>query len=357
MDDRADSVRAATEPPRGRAPGGHSLAACTVRLSVADAVVPPECACCGAVASSSVREARLIESSALLVPYCGACHAHVTRAATRRLAVGLSSALLACTLAAGLPLLFQPAGLSVHLAIVGTFAVLPLLLARLWRRRPEPGHAAAARAVWFRLDGALVCASVAWGRRLSLASAAPPPAEVRVLEPEAPRWAVAVVLVAFLATSFLYELHFPEVRIVNVTDRPLTVRVDGRPRGRVEPTSGESATAGLVVRVPAGRRTLTATDTEGGLVDTASVLVEAGTGHLYAPGSEGTCFWLETTGYGRSRAAGTQRDPLSGRPRFWALPARVDFWFAPPPPLDGDDRSTGGVVRAVRQARCEDAPR
>lgn len=298
-----------------------------------------------------------MDPAVLLVPYCGACHAHVSRASTRRLAVGLSSALLSFTIAAGLPLLWQPPGLAVYLAVVLASAALPLLLSWVRARRPEPGHSATARAAWFRLDGVLVCASVPWGERLALASGGTPSARVRVREPAFPPWAVGVGVVAVSATPFLHGFHFPEVRVVNVTDRPLTVAVDGRPRGRVEATSGESARAGLIVRVPAGRRLLTATDPEGRVVDTAAVLVEGGSGHLYAPASEGTCFWLETTGYGKDKASGTQRDLLAGEPRFWVLSSRVDFWFSPPPPVDDDERSTGGVVRALRQAPCEEAPR
>jgi hypothetical protein len=154
----------------------------------------------------------------------------------------------------------------------------------------------------------------------------------------------------------VHRLQFPLVRIIDVTDRALFVTVDGKPVTRVEPSSAESPHAGVSVRLPSGTRRLVATDPSGVVVDEVEVVVLPGRAHLYAPGSQGTCFWLETAGYGRSRGDAETRVPVAGEVRFWALPEDVDLWFARPPPADADGRSTGGLVRAIRQARCSEAP-
>ncbi len=295
------------------------------------------------------------QGTVILVPYCAACHVHVSEAATRRLAVGISSALLALTLLSGLPLLWQPPRLALYATLVGLGALLPLAVARAWVRAPSAGHAASGRAVWWGREGALVCASAKWGERLAGASGAEI-AAVKAHDPGAPRWALAGIVAAVLATVIFYRVHFPRVRIVNVTDAPLTVWVDGRSYARVEPTGGESEGAGIELRIAAGERVLSAVDVEGHVIDVTTAVARAGEEHLYAPASDATCFWIETTGYGRSRSLGARRDPLAGQRRFWTLPRGIDFWFSPAPPPSKDDRSTGGLALSLRQARCDEAP-
>jgi hypothetical protein len=146
------------------------------------------------------------------------------------------------------------------------------------------------------------------------------------------------------------------VRVVNLTDGRLEIVVDGRARASVPPTSAESTGAGIELRVPAGQRVFSAVDGTGRVVDTAAVSVGAGGQHLYAPASAPYCFWIEATGYGKRKSAGTEIQPLRGLPRFWALRDAIDLWFSPLPDADFDDRSTGGYLRAVRQAPCEAAP-
>jgi hypothetical protein len=327
-----------------------------VRLDPSRIVVPPECACCGALASRAVLESRFASRTKVLVPYCANCHEHASRARTRALGGVIASALLAVTFTAGLPLAWQPPSSAVYAIVAAGAAALPLALLRLRRERPDAGHASAGRAAFFGAEGALVCASSEWAARLAAASNAPI-GEARMREPVAPPWAVALPIVCGVAALLLYGLHFPIVRVLNVTATRLAVAVDGRTYLEIEPTSAESAAAGASVRIPAGRHVLTATDPRGRVVDTAPVNVEGGVQHLYAPGSLGVCFWIEATSYGRRGKAAPAPEALPTTTTFWTLSRDIDVWFAPSPPRpEGDDRSSGGLSYAVRQARCDDVP-
>ncbi|HVU00616.1 MAG TPA: hypothetical protein VHE30_02655 [Polyangiaceae bacterium] len=323
-----------------------------VRVSPERVVVPPECACCGAPGPRTRRERRA-DGRSLLVPLCTTCHAHASREDSRLLAVGIASLLLAGTALAGLPLLVAPP-LAVYLLVVLLAGLVPAVVLSFARRPAEPGHASSGRAVFFRWDGALVCRSEGWGRRLAaLSSAAAERSSGRVRDPvSSPVFAAVLGVVVALGVPLYFRL-FPEVRIVNVGDTRLEIRVDGALRATVGPTSAESPNAGVVIRVPSGRRRLVALDPMGVVRDSSSVLVTPGALHLYAPASAGTCFRIETTGYGRaSRGAVPEAEDLRGTPRFWAIPGDVDYWFRPPPAPADDDRSSGGLLRALRQVPC-----
>lgn len=327
-----------------------------VRLDESRVVVPPECACCAALASRAVLEARFASSEKVLVPYCANCHEHAARAKTRALGAVIASALLAATFTAGLPLVWQPPSAVVYGLLSACAAALPLVVLRLRRERREPGHASAGRAAFFTADGTFVCAAKGWATRLAEASNAEL-SETSAGEPVAPPWAVLFPIVSGVGALLLYGLHFPVVRVLNVTATRLAIAVDGRPYLQIEPTSAESAAAGTSVRLPSGRHVLTATDPKGRVVETASVNIEGGAQHLYAPGSGGVCFWIETTRYGRLGKQAEAPEALSTMTTFWALSRDIDVWFAPSPPRpDGDDRSSGGLSYAVRQAPCDDMP-
>jgi hypothetical protein len=140
-----------------------------------------------------------------------------------------------------------------------------------------------------------------------------------------------------------------------LSEQRLTIWVDGRSLGELAPTSFESSDAGLVVRLPAGPRQLSALTAAGVPIQQVSVQLERGVEHLYAPASARHCFWLDIAGYGRQSSH--RIVPLQGAERFWALRGGVDTWFvAPAPPTSTDRRSSGGILTAVRHARCEDAP-
>jgi hypothetical protein len=267
----------------------------------------------------------------------------------------LSSAIVALTLAAGLPLVWQPHTAAPYALSVLVGGFLPIVFGAAWPRTRAPGHSASGRAAELRFGGVLVCANRQWGERAAERSGATS-SDVRYRERRAPFGSI-VALVAFTAAlPVYYRIHFPSVRVVNLTDDRLEIVVDGTVRASVPPTSAESSGAGVELRVAAGPRVFSARDAAGRTVDTASFSVRSGAQHLYAPASETYCFWVETTGYGRSKQAGTRIEPLVSPPRLWALENPIDLWFSPTPDADFDERSTGGFLRALRQARCEAAP-
>lgn len=218
------------------------------------------------------------------------------------------------------------------------------------------GHSTSGIAVSWGSEGVLLCTSPDWAARLAEGSRGEL-ARVREPAPPGPARAVVCPLAAALGAVLLYGVHFPRVRIVNVTGSRLSVAIDENIRGTVDPTSAESATAGISLRFPAGQHRLTATDPAGRVVDDASVFVEAGAEHLYAPASREVCFWIEGTSYGRLRAEDPAPELLPRARTFWALPHGIDYWFAPAPRPEEDGRSSGGLAFALRQARCDEAPR
>jgi hypothetical protein len=326
-----------------------------VRLRPERVVLPPECACCGALASRAVLEARFASKLRALVPYCADCHEHVARANTRALTFTISSVLLALTFTAGLPLLWQPPSAVVYAAVVVVAASVPLVVARRRRLIAANGHTAAGRAAFWATDGVLVCTNAGWASRLAVASDAEL-VETALRQPGTPAWTAVIPFVSGVCALLLFGAHFPVVRVIDVTATRLAIAVDGRTYTDVEPTSAESPTAGVTVRLPAGRHVLTATDPTGRVVDTAEVTLEGGLQHLYAPGSSGVCFWVETTRYGRGGNDAPAPELLSRMNTFWTLSREIDVWFAPSPRPGNDDRSSGGFSYAVRQAPCEDAP-
>ena len=316
------------------------------------AVMPRRCACCGAEPARGMRERRPLSTFAVLVPYCAECHRHASIESTRVLAVSVATALASVTLTVGLPLVLTEQSLFAYAALVVIGSVAPPIVSWLRRRAAPDGHLAAGRAAHFRLDGAFVCRSLDFANELAASSGAAV-ASGRTSGLAVAPWALAVVGASVLSVWPAFRFHFPVVRVVNTTGDPLTVAIDGRDRGRVPSTERESELAGIELRVAAGDRVLRAFDPAGRLVDQQTVSVEAGAVHLYAPSSGKACFRVETTGFGRSSAAGTTAEPLVGPPYFWVLPpAGIDYWFSPAPPPADDSRSTGRLVRALRQLPC-----
>jgi hypothetical protein len=328
-------------------PSGASL----ILLDDARAPAPDSCACCGALAARAIS----VGDGAgryLLVGYCDDCAAHVSRTATRRWSALCAGALLGGSLAAGLPvaLPWSPWVTNALFAIVGALLV-PFAARAL--ERPRAGHSAAGPAVFFRAPGELICRRPAWAedfaRRLGV--------ESRVT-PARSRWLVAPLAIAALAAVaalILHRFHHPTLRILNLGEATLELFVDGRALGRVLPSSAESPSAGLELRLPAGRRVLEVRKLDGHLVDRVSARVFSGSSHLYAPASPDTCFWLEARGYGRDAGPETITR-LEGEERFWTISNQVRGWFSPNPPSDADARATGGTSIVLRQAPCAEAP-
>jgi hypothetical protein len=235
-------------------------------------------------------------------------------------------------------------------------ATIPIGIVAVWRKSPEQGHTASDRAIWWKSDGALVCTNQSWAERLAL-SCGLEAQPVRVREAVMSPWMSAGIVLSLSAAPFFHWLANPLVRIINLTDHRLSIVSDGRVLGTVEPTSAESPAAGIELRLPAGRRRLVAQPPLGAPVFARDVAVQAGSEHLFAPGSDEHCFWLENSGYGRAKSVDPPIVPLEGSTRFWILPLTIDSWFARnPSPASADDRSTGGVMTALRHARCSEAP-
>jgi hypothetical protein len=155
---------------------------------------------------------------------------------------------------------------------------------------------------------------------------------------------------AVLACSVVL-LFTPRLRVLNLGSSTLRIFVDGKERLSLPPTSAESPLAGAELRLGAGFRQLEARTSTGTVVSPVGAKLLAGRRHLYAPGAEGTCFWLETTSYGRSGAS-VERDPLSGEQHFWLLPRNIDLWFSEAPEVPDPSRSSGGRITALRQGPC-----
>lgn len=316
-------------------------------------LVPPACACCGAAAADSRVERQRSGDLSIIVPYCHICLRHASRPMTQSLAVTLASCLLAGAASALLPIAWPWLAWLPFSLIVLLASMAPLGIASLVRRRCDAGHTARGRAVWWLPDGTLFCTHSAWAAQLARENQVP--ARVRLArEPRLGPWAWAGGVLALGAAPFFHWLHHPWVRVLNLTAREVTVLCDGHPVARLIPSSVESPEAGLEVRLPAGRHRLQAVTTTGEVVSDALVSVRSGRPHLYAPGEHEYCFWLETTHYGRREPTVPVIEPLETSRKFWVLPVFVDTWFRENPKNDPVVSTSGGVLTALRQARCAD---
>jgi hypothetical protein len=330
-------------------PGG--IGARVVAISPGSALSPPECACCGATAGVSRQESDGQRS--LIVPYCEPCLHHATLGVTRDLSASLAGCLLAATAAIALPLGFGSLSLGLHALLAVLLASLPVAVRWLVRPRLAPGHTARERAVWWVNDG-VACTHPKFAEHLARANDTS--SEARAAPYPAPAtWIYAGAFLALLATPFGWTFVHPIVRVINLSPERLLLSIDGRDVGSVDPTSAESPAAGVELRLPSGRRTLVARTPDGSAVARSVVDIRPGDKHLWAPASQGICFWLEQTHYGRNRPPAEVRALVSEQ-RFWPLP-EIDTWFSPnPPPSEADGRSSGGTLWALRQAPCSQAP-
>jgi len=163
--------------------------------------------------------------------------------------------------------------------------------------------------------------------------------------------ALAVALASGLAVVALFNLYRGQVRVINHGDEPFALWVDGKRVARVEPSSGESALAGVELTLPAGLRDLRVV-AEGSARELfrARELVEGGSPHLFAPTSAGYCFSIERRGYGDAKDEPLDSQPLDGQNPFWRLPDGIS-WFTPNPEPGPFDTS-GGTLSCLRQKRC-----
>ena len=294
------------------------------------------------------------ESRTLLIPYCELCFRRISSQGTRQVSLTLASLLLAVSVAVGSPLAFQWLSPWWHLVssvVAGSMpwlahgVVLIIGSRPLWR---EP-------AVWWLKDGRLACVSHRWARQLAqLNDAQSLPIGLRV-PGGIPHHAWVGSMAALVLAPALNAILYPSVRLINVTSQEIVIEVDGRAVAELEPTRTENPSAGIEMRLPAGHRKLAAKARDGRILSSAAVTVRVGERHLYAPSSEGYCFWTEENRYGKSTQE-AQLQVLTGSTRFWVLPETIDTWFRPNPHRGADQRSTGGRLVALRLAPCTIAP-
>ncbi len=332
------------------------LAGVSVALPPGTALLPEECACCSAPATHRVA-ARRRDGVSVLVGYCDDCAEHQASASSRQLSLALSSLLLGLVSAGGLPLLASRLGLFWLAFSSCTASLLPLLFLLVPRKQSLGAHASHGHAVLWAAGDRLWCASDRYGDRvaqLNGARALPTPIRESIASP----WLSAGPLLAVGAACLSYFVYHPLLRIINLASSRIEVSVDGAPLVSVDATSNESPSAGALVRVPAGHHVLSARSAvDGAAITRVSVDFQTGAIHLFAPGAEQTCFWLETTGYGQEQRIQPGYQALVSAENFWVLPADIDRWFAAnPAPSDPHSHSSGGLLTALRQAPCAETP-
>jgi hypothetical protein len=231
------------------------------------------------------------------------------RAVTLRLTLGATGLVLGLSAAAVLPLLFPWRGQLLLTLLAMLLALAPFAAALLARRT----RAALARV-----------------RTLPLA--------------------LAVALGSGLAQVPLFGLYRGQVRVLNHGEEPFALSIDGRRVARVEPSSGESALAGVELTTPAGEHDFRVlSERDGRELFRAREVVEGGLPHLFAPQSRGYCFSIERRGYGDA-AGELESDALEGDNPFWVLPDGIS-WFSPNPE-PGPLQTSGGTLSCLRQKRC-----
>ena len=322
----------------------------------APALLPEACACCGEAATHQVALTRR-DGVSLLVGYCDECAEHQASSGSRVLSLTLASVLLALSSAAGLPLLLPSLGLLGLLLAVCALSLLPLLLAFLPARPVRPPHAARGPALYWGLNDELLCASPAYAEQVAALNAGTL-APAAVPERWGSAWLSAGPVLGVGAACLSFFVYHPLLRVLNLGPVRVEVAIDGKRLVSVDSTSNESPAGGALVRVPAGAHTLSVVSSvDGSALGETSVEFHSGAVHLFAFGADDTCFWLETTGYGKERRAAPSYQPLPAAEHFWVLPGGIDTWFAAnPAPSDANSRTSGGLLTALRQAPCSEAP-
>lgn len=385
---------AASSPPRAEKAAQHGADARGTRFEPPAGSVlrlPAGCANCGQLAGASTRLAPPwgVKGRAILVPQCARCARRFEQWKTRQ-AVGLGiSVLLGLGLLLGLPLAQIPLGMFGYGVLVTFGATLPLVLVWLVDRRrvAEPDQTSAEVALWWDRNG-ITGTNREWITELAILNSAkedverttngsvptaapsgvtpsvagdlgpaptPPIAEV---SPRPLSLQRLVLPVTFAAISpSVYQWLFPTLVVLNLSPTEFELVVDGATRGVVGVTSLESTSAATRLSLGAGHHVLEARPRGESLEDVAqtyrvNVSLQPGEEYLFAPGSDGHCFWLERTVYGRADGK-ARKQPLGGKDGFFRLPSSIDTWFAANPEPNADRVSTGGEMVALRQGRCQ----
>ncbi len=307
----------------------------------------PICASCLATT-----ELGRCEGKGVVIPYCSACLSSIGRTGVGNLAWILAeilSSMTACAFLAMLPWVSEGAAIGFALA----FAVVPWLTGQIWKNYSERLPSRHGKAVFAIAEG-LACRNAEWATQLGNRVGANVHSK-RLRIGTKLGWASSGVLIALLATPWLFEIFHPYVRIVNLTDDVIVAFADGHKLASVQLTSSENPSAGSLTRIPLGQRRLSARRLDGTIVDQVLADVIAGHSHLFAPGRpQSICFWVERTGLGRARDGLAQREVLAPLASFWSIKSDIDVWFEP---ASGSSSThfTGSVVTALRQGACPSA--
>ena len=165
------------------------------------------------------------------------------------------------------------------------------------------------------------------------------------------RHAYAALATLLLAIAVWFD-RLARVRFVNTLADPLELRIDGRSRAWLPPTTTETPEAGIELRLGTGFHHLVLLNPAGVKVDELDANLPAHSRYLLAPSDSDQCFWVEHTAYGQAQALLPASRALPPEQRLWQLPNEIDAWFFPTPPASADKRSSGGTRTAIRQARC-----
>ncbi len=313
----------------------------------------PTCANCLAAAKGGHREVIRGNGGDVLVPYCPDCLSSMHRNGIAALSWNLSSILLgvaACLYLPLIPWISERAATVIAASVAG----LPWLVGQVWKGILQGNAAVREKAVYVEADG-LLCLNSQWAMGLgNLLGVDIHSTQFKVKSQVG--WACGGVVIALVATPWFHDFFHPIVRMLNLTDDALIVFADNHELAKVQPTSGENSMAGAFIRVPAGKRRLTARHLDGTTIDDLTAYIFAGRGHLFAPGRpDGICFWLERSALGRAGNGTIARRVLAQQTSFWSLNADIDVWFRP---ALGSKSAyfTGGVVTALRQGTCPSPP-
>lgn len=328
--------------------------------------LPSFCANCAGAAGASARlkPAWGVKGRAILVPYCARCAGRLAQYHTRRAVSFGASFLVGLISLLGLPLLATPLSMFTYGAIVTLAAAVPPLIAEFLTRKrvPEAGQTSAEMALWWERAG-ISGTNSRWMREFAAlnrsASTGEPTRGAEPLTARRPReWYGAVLPITFAAVSpSFFQWLFPTLVVLNLSSSEFELVIDGRVRRVIGVTSLESTSAAIRVALGAGSHVLEARPRGAGVdAETptyhATVSIEAGEEYLFAPGSDGYCFWLERTAYGGTDSK-SRTQPLGGKDGFFRLPSPIDTWFGANPAPNGDRVSTGGEMVALRQGRCQ----
>ena len=320
---------------------------------------PLRCATCGASLQQPSqpgtgpheRTLRVASAPSAAQPgYCSTCLADHARHGTRAQALGAAAVLGGVTTALALPLIAPTAPLALHLFVAAAVALAPL--AGLGSRRGSGLWGSPPRVHGLGPLGTIIerrelAEQLALQGRASRAAWLPPIAYRTA-------WALIPALALGLA-ALAFDWHHPRLWVINLGRERLWLAVDGTLAAAIDPAGSDPSRAALELRLPRGERTLEAFDEHHRPVASVRAFLQGGRDHVYAPASADSCFWLESTGYGRDPTHDVR--PLATGAGFFALDTDVDSWFAASPePPAYDRRSSGGTLTALRQSPCSRAP-